>query len=268
MLKGADEIGVVLKFAGDDARRGEIIFALRAEPIEISIDELDERRLRADAAADGEALRIEKHLEVENLDGDLPSEAFEAIDGGGIVLLDGVKKNFAADIFDGAIFFLSVAFEELRDAALEAQKIFVGGSAVEIGDGERDFAGGEMSAAMNFVILDESAADRCAEDQNKAVVDVGERSDGGFGERGAFCVILDGDLDGDFRLKSVDDAEPVVILEGAAGDAHSVDGVDDAGHGQCNAFGVRIRPVNVDDGIDEVAAIGFGSRHLAALDDI
>ena len=162
MLKSADEICVVLKFAGDDGRAREIESTLRAEPIDIFIDVIDERLLSADAAADGEALRIEKHLEVENLNGDPTGEALEAINGDGIILIDGVKKNFAADIFDGRIYFLSVAFEELRNAALEAPKIFFGRAAVDVGDGERDFAGGKMSAAMNFVIFDESAADRGA----------------------------------------------------------------------------------------------------------
>ena len=268
MLKSADEIGVVLEFACDDLRAGKFDRALLVDRVDVFLDRLNERRLSADAPADREALRVEDILQVENLNGNASREEIETLEGDGIILIDGIEEHDAIDLLDRQIFALGEVLTEVGDAALHAEEFLPSGFAVEIGDGERNFAGREMSAAMDFMILDECAADCRAEDENEAVTDVGECSYGGFCESGAFGIVFDGDFEWNNFFNGVDDAEADVVFEGAAGDADAVFGIDDARQRHGDALSIRVELMNVDDGVNEIRAVGHGRRDFAALNDL
>ena len=189
---GADQVGVVVVFAGDDVGPGHSVAG--GEPldlVEVFVQRLHQLGLLGDAAPDGKALRVKDQLQVADHAGQGQGEAVQRHAGGLVPGVDPAEHVLARDGGGVHAFGVGGGGDQLA-AAVQAAPGVADVVVVAVQTDGAELAGGKMFARQHLAIQQQRPADAGAQHDDDGGRTSRQAAPGGFGQGGGLGVVQDG----------------------------------------------------------------------------
>ena len=263
---GADQVGVVVVFAGDDVGPGHPVAGGHPlDLVQVLVQRLHQLGLLGDAAPDGDAFGVKDQLEVADHPGQGQGEAVQRHADCLVPFIHPAEHLLAGD--GGGVHAPGIGGggDELAAAVQAApcveQIVVVGVHA----DGA-ELAGGKMFARQHLAVQDEGAADAGAQHDDDAGGAARQAAPGGFGQGGGLGVVQDGHRHAAAGFQLLHKRKALAQAQGAGGFAQAALAVDDARHRHGDALHpAPERPVDLRQRIQIGAAVIVRGLDLAVL---
>ena len=251
-MQRANQVGVVLEFAGDDLRPGDLIRAVTVQPVQVLFDVLDQNRLGADAAANRDPLRIKNCLQIKNLHRYSPGKFDKAVD---CLLLAGihrVKNHQAVHRIRIKPFFLGVQPAQPGRPVAVPPQIFKRSPAFGVGNDIGHLTGGKMPAAQQLMVMNDASSDHRTKNQHQPLPDSLQAAHFCLRHGGTLSVIFYDDPDRAALIQHMAEVKVIVIAQGSPGNAVAVFRIYNARHTDCQAVRSRHTVIDFADGFNQL----------------